>query len=393
MLAFVIFLIKPDKKTPTINTSSFVKSQTLNSEINTSKTKNTKKIQSLTTPKEVNQTSDSLYIDPELSYLEAFRQYTFFALCAEIIIDLEQNKNPIDSFRIEIDKNKKYGYAGGIVHEQFFLKHVENCKNSLISNHETLEQAFARLKLTYESIEPKTKTEKELSKNVVLFDQANELHKKWVDVRKGISTLSPKAIDLLKLKIQTFRDLNKPLFNIPKHLRTDTQLKIIQLNIEKINSLRNQIRSSYQYDTELTQSLLNDYTQSKTFLDRNITSIKSPDIYALISRRISSKYIARPFAIMYEPIIIDHSKTVSSFKDNYYLNILSESAFPLFACALGYPCDQDSQITLYHCIHLTNRDACGKSVEDFYLNHYISPNIQTDVNEFLNFLFEYYAKE
>ncbi len=329
---------------------------------------------------------NELQISPELNFLTAFRQYTFFTMCENIINDLEQNKNPLDFFRSETEyKNKMFGYSGGKDHENHFLDHVENCKDLLKFNDETFDQAFSRLKTTYQSIEPKTDEEIELAKDISLFENIEELKTQLAQAQKGVSSLSDKAKHQINLEFENLNNILAPLQSISVSERTIEQANQITYYLNKRRALFKKNSNSYHIDEELIKSLNQEYNENVKLLTDSITSIKSSDIYTLMTRRGVFSYHLRK--------ISEHSKKNTPFKDNYYPDVLTRTSLPLFACALGYPCAQGSQITLHHCIIMYNKNACGRSVEDFYLNHYISPNMQPDLNIFINYLFENYAND
>ena len=83
--------------------------------------------------------------------------------------------------------------------------------------------------------------------------------------------------------------------------------------------------------------------------------------------------------------------------DPYLLLSLYDVGIKLAACAMNYPCDDQSEFILDYCIGVDNRyfmypNACGKTLDDFYFNDYLSPNQLEDVSKYLNYILENYAK-
>jgi hypothetical protein len=388
----VLILIYSNKTPSNINRTSGTKSEVIVPTDETINDKSVNKSKDDTLTVDTSMTHDLPYVDPELSFLSAFRQYTFFAFCADIVTDLEQNISPLDSFRIKAEeKNKMFGYSGGVVHESYFLEHVENCKGYLIENKETFEQAYIRLKITYQNIEPRTEEEIELAKNIALFENVEYQKKLLADTRKGTSTITQKAREQLLLKLTNLNNIIAPLLSLSENDRTIEQTNQITYYQDKRRVLAEKLRGSNLKDEELIKFLAIKLNDTEKLLTENIINIKSPDIYALMAGWSRNQIIDNYYSNYFKKISIK-SKDKTPFKDRYYSDLLTRPALSLFACALEYPCAEDSQITLFHCIYMLNKNACGRDVEDFYLNHYISPNMQEDLNIFLNYLFDYYAK-
>ena len=77
---------------------------------------------------------------------------------------------------------------------------------------------------------------------------------------------------------------------------------------------------------------------------------------------------------------------------------LYDVSIKLTACAMNYPCDDHSEFISDYCIrgfkNMSNYlSACGKTLEDFYFNEYLSPNQLEDVSKYLNFILEHYANQ
>lgn len=392
LLTILFLLFYNNTKSPIITSISTAKSEVI---VPTHENIDDKKITQINhnaLPLETSLANDLIYIDPELSFLRAFRQYTFFAMCVDIVNDLEQNKNPLDSFRIKAEeKDKMFGYSGGEEHESYFLSHVENCKSYLIKDDESFEQAYNRLKTIYQNIEPITEEEIELAKNISLFETVDDLTKRLDETSKGLSSITPKAREQLHLKLENLNNIITPLLSLSVNDRTIAQANQITYYQDKKRVLADKIRSSILKDDELIDSLLIELNNTQKLLNENIFNIKSSDIYALMIR-VSNNHFVDDYYSNYHRVISKHARGNTPFKDIYYPDLLTRSALPLFACALQYPCTEDSQITLFHCIYMVNKNACGRSVEDFYLNQYVSPNMQQDLNIFLNYLFDNYAK-
>lgn len=64
---------------------------------------------------------------------------------------------------------------------------------------------------------------------------------------------------------------------------------------------------------------------------------------------------------------------------------------------MNYPCNDQSEFILDYCLgwrpsYIKYSAACGKTLDDFYFNHYLSPNQLEDVSNYLNYILEHYAK-
>jgi hypothetical protein len=75
---------------------------------------------------------------------------------------------------------------------------------------------------------------------------------------------------------------------------------------------------------------------------------------------------------------------------------MNKIIYPLVACYLDYPCDDESMHVISLCLDNKNQEsqlACGKNLEDFYFNNYLSPGQTVDLNNYFNYLLEFYVKE
>ncbi len=333
----------------------------------------------------------------DISYLTAFRNFTDFLMCKNAITDW-QNGEELKLFRQRLKDVRKFGFDGGEKHEEYYLYHLQHCQAYLLDAQESYSDAFKRLQESYQTIEPETEQEEQLAEIVAILDELGQLSSQLKAQRIGVSSFSPSEVRKMQEKLKQLYSYIKPIIQIPEKERTAKQNIILNAKYDEIGKIKVNLDGSYFKD----EDLINDTvfrlgvlrSTFKNTLFQKLPQIKSPDIFALMVMRTNNNqgYLTSELKVTFDEIVRDVKKSLLYKKDNYPIH-LARASLPLFACALDYPCGKDSQLMTYYCVIRPNYNACGKSVEDFILDDYISPNIKADVNEFLNLLFENYAQE
>ncbi len=326
-----------------------------------------------------------------INYINAFRNFTDFLLCKTSITDW-QNKTLLKSFRQKLKDVKKFGFDGGKKHEEYYLLHLQHCKSYLLDDKELYDRAYDRLQKTYQNIQPETEREKQLAKIIAILDELGGLSSQLKIQRVGISSFPPSEVKKMQEKLRQLYSYIKPIVRIPEKERTATQNRILDEKSEQMSKIDKILRESYVKDDDLIQDIQSFSGNLKSILLKELTHIKTPDIFALMIMWKEQSYLTFELRGVYDKMISEIT-TKLAFKQDNFPRILALASFPLFACALDYPCGSDSQLTTYYCIIMANYHACGKSVEDFILEDYISPNIRLDVDSFLDLLLENYAQE
>jgi hypothetical protein len=343
LLIFLAYLeLNPDEKKPTkINTVSLQSPDAkIISRVEQSKPKNVSEPKTIIVTETINDDNSRIDIDPSLDFITAFRNYTYFLYCSNAINNFHEEKDPLKSYIYKLNKVKKYGFEVKEEHFQNYLSHVEKCKDYLVLDTETYEHSLQRLKKTYESIQPDKQEYFDLLEFISLVEIRNQL---------------AKEIDQIKT--------------------TNTNQNILHKNEIEIRSI----------------SLVNELKELENKIQELMKSSHSPDMFILIFKDVG-RVDDTGYSFLSEQLI-KQAKIQLKIYDYYnYTEILTRVGLPLYACALGYPCGADSQIIVHQCINNVMVSACNRSVEDYYLNYLISPNIYNDLKKYINFMLENYAK-
>jgi len=336
--------------------------------------------------------------DPQLTYLQAYRNTVRFKKCSFIINDINNNISPLIKFKKDAafdmfqlpDEPKKQATDLQI---QYFSEFTEWCQSFLKDNNETYNSAFKRLHDVFNSAVPQTEPEKVLEKGLELFNQHKELEKSIGDATQSYSLLSEDEMQNIKTKIQKLNQQIKELKANPDS-QTNNQ---IQSLISELSNKRSQLYKTIREnkvtntDKEAKKRAEDNVLQHKNTLLDFLKSNNSPDILLLYSRMFFY-----PATFEFNPILEDMKRELATYEP-YLLLSLYEVGIKLAACSMNYPCDDQSLFVLNYCIgerkyFNMSPSACGKSLEGFYFNAYLSPNQLEDVSKYLNYILENYAK-
>lgn len=395
ILAFVIFKNNIDTSRQSINTVTLTNNKSKSNQVKkTTKTK-PQPLSSIDQNKE-NYDQENIYIDPKLNYLTAFRNYQYLLECDRIYYKSEREKPQDKFFNRQIRKYNKYGNTGGEEHLLHFNKFSDICMDLLDTDSETFDQAKSRLAKTYQSIEPKSKEEIELSLFISFIDELTHYSSQLHTLRKGISNLSKKDRVIIDQELLIQRKLLYTYTSIPIKNRTQNQIKKILAIYRAIDQLNIQISNSYIKDKTQINALEVKQDNIIEEINKLLISTSSSDIFMLLHYARDDFTNIDGYFIVKKIILQKIQKIIELIDDDFidnYITILSDYSLPLFACSLNYPCDKNSQLIFYHCVEKANKNACGRTVDGFYLDQLISPNILEDVNIILANLYGSYAHE
>ena len=331
--------------------------------------------------------------DPHLTYLQAYRDYIYFGKCRNIINQLENNQDPVAIFIERIEKYAPYSWAAPIetpieiMPEQLnvFNKFLDNCRSLLASENELYDKAKKRLDTTYQSIKPVTQEEINLADGLELYDQYNTLKNNLNKIRRGENSLDQITINNINQKIKYLRTEIKLLSESGNIYADDSLLKQHEALKKEINILNRQLNKDRIIDQEEIKYFESEFSRSKTNLFDFLKQNTSPDLFLVYS------------PILFLPNFKNASDKVFNAINvhDYMFQIqIYNIGVNLVACAMNYPCDEDSLLTQEICIHHLNPDktACGKSLEEYYFNYLLGPNQLQDIENYLNYMLKYYAK-
>jgi hypothetical protein len=398
LILLAIFIFKNDKETSPHSIKTVTLTNTDKTKSNQdNKTKKTKPqpLSSIEENKEKN-AQENIYIDLKLNYLTAFRNYQYLLECDRIYYKSERERPQDKFFNRQVREHQKYGNTGVEEHLFHFNKFSDICLDLLDTDNETFDQAKSRLVKTYQSIEPISKQEKELSLFITLIESLSQFADQLYILRKGFSNLTKDE----RLKIDhenlILRQSLSSYTSIPIKNRTQEQITKILVIHSSIDQLNKQVSDSYVKDKRQINKLKVKHDSLIEEIISLLKSTSSPDIFMLLHYARDDFTNKDGYFIVKKLILQKIQKLIELIDDDFidqYITILSDYALPLFACSLNYPCDKNSQLIFFHCVKKANKNACGRTVDGFYLDQLISPNVLEDVSIVLANLNENFAHE
>lgn len=333
-----------------------------------------------------------LKIDPMLTYLQAYRNYIFFNKCYGVIKDINNNVSPIirlkraasSDFYSLISDSKKQVTA---LQLQYFSDYSDRCHSFLDNDDETYTSAYDRLYNLYNEIEPKTNEEKNLATGLELLDKYNNGNIQLQKSKIGTSLLNEAEINKIKSEIRTI-GASITEYKANPDWKTNQQIQIIIKDLtQQISGLRLQLSNNRVIDSEQVKIIDNQVKQLNLEMVDFLKQNNSPDILILYAR-----YIFYPYG-RNNTAIIQGLRHELNIYDSYLMLSLYDVGIKLTACAMNYPCDDQSEFISDYCIRGSYSSACGKTLEDFYFNEYLGPNQLEDVSKYFNYILEHYAKK
>lgn len=336
--------------------------------------------------------------DPNLTYLQAYRNTIVFKKCFSIVNDINKDISPLIQFKKDAsldfynftEESQKQATKLQI---QYYSDFIDLCQSFLKDNHENFTSALKRLHDIFSSIEPKTESEKQLAEGLELYMFYQELIQLKSNTTQSYSLLSEEEKSNINSDMKNLYNQIKELKTNPDW-QTNNQIQILinELN-NKISNNRNKVRNNKVTNTDdktkkkLEVQILLHKNEMINFLKSN----NSPDILLLYA-----KLIFYPGYLRDDTILNEMKRELNTY-DSHLLLSLHDVGIKLAACAMNYPCSDQSEFILDYCIggfkNMSNYpSACGKTLDEFYFNHYLSPNQLEDVSKYLNYILENYAK-
>lgn len=341
--------------------------------------------------------------EPDLDLITAFRDYKYFETC-EYIFEIYKNNielAPVDQFNQSYNVNHKKLLEPTSQQLSYLQSHADKCNSYFDSQSKNFQSELSSLRRRYERINPKSSKEKSLRQAIDLHSLSNRI-KGQLEQAKGGAQKDLKLhfdylgeIKSLRKKIQKIRASSQSNFSFNLTISDEEKnIEIIKL-LEQMENLEKLVKENFYIDHELIGKLDKEkqdlFKKIKGFLNNN----NSPDAFLLLTEiLIPDKIIVDKEDVEYE--FINQIKTKFKFNDSDYFDLLNEIVYPLIACYLDYPCDDMSRHVVSICLNYRNPDsalACGKNLEDFYLNNYLSPNQTIDFNNYFNYLLDVYVKQ
>ncbi len=361
-----------------------------------------------------NTTPNESIAGDDWSYLAIYRRLEWADVCQRYYrFAVRAQKNAASDFVSSFIKNDHHGNTVTAIDPR-----VESGLTRYQSRCETLKSAvFAysqvdETELTYsntvllelqkllDTTPTKTKKEKHLKSHVVMvqvFNQAQEeLQKSY---RESVAAESEKA-EFLQRQMMA---LSQEMMALAEWLDPQEALAAYEALITEINHIDDQWVESYKGKGEAYQNALSNVLGHWIEIQAHLVG-SDPDVFKLI--KMASEW-TRDVTRM--------GISVSAYRSelDLYLNtpgeqmmeafgitsfaLFSEAANPaaiLYLCGLGYDCGSDSALAMQLCIkHYQEMPAaCEVSVQDFYFNHALSPNLLEDVLTLYQWMEENYGE-
>jgi hypothetical protein len=343
-----------------------------------------------------NITSDTIdrlsQTDPDLTYLQAYRDYVYFSKCQIIFNQIEKKQDPVANFIERIEKFTPYNWAIPVETQlevfpeqlNVFEVYLVKCQSLLLTENESFKDAKNRLGITYQSITPETQEEIDLSDGLNLFNQYKKLGIDLTSAYTGKTVLDDMTANNIKQKIRYLSSESKRLYE-SGNINTDDDLKQrLDVLKKEINTLYFQLDKDRITDQDNIIFLQNKLAQSKTNLYGFLKQNTSPDLFLAYSREL----FYPGFGISSE---VFNAINVHDYA--FQLQIYT-IGINLIACAMNYPCNEDSLLVQEICLDYANPEkfACGKNLEDYYFNYLLGPNQIQDIENYLNYMLKHYAK-
>lgn len=332
-------------------------------------------------------------IDSDLTYLKAYRDYIYFGKCHFIFNQLEKKQDPVAHF---IERVQNYSPRSWIIpviapieitqnQLNVFEDFLAKCQSLLLTEKEPYEDARKRLLTTYQSLTPNTQEEIDLSDGLNLYDKYQSLNNDLQRVQRGKTILDKVSVKNIRLKIKYLTTERKMLY-ASSNITTDDDLRqrIDVLNKE-INTLNYQLYKDNITDKDEIIFIQDKLSQAKTKLYDFLKQNTSPDLFLAYSKELFYPNYGISGEVFKAINVHDHI-----FRREIYTIGIN-----LVACAMNYPCDENSLLVQEICIAYINPEkfACGKSLEDYYFNYLLGPNQLQDIENYLNYMLKNYAKK
>jgi hypothetical protein len=338
--------------------------------------------------------------EPELDLITAFRDYKYFELC-QYVFELDKNKidmSPIGQFNQFYSPDQRIRLEPSSEQLMYLKIHFDRCKSLYDKDAKFYAQASSQLLRRYSRIQAKSAQEKQLKQAIDLDDHFNETSNQLIQARKG----APKDISLKSEYFKQKREITQQINRLRSHGQSNFSLNIVIAGEERnqeINRLEQQLQQienleaeNYFIDNELIIKLESQKQQLSKDIEGFLSQNTSPDAFLLLT----NVFISDKQETQEDSNFIKKIKKSFNFYDSTNFKLLNKIVYPLVACSLNYPCNDESSLVLNICLDYKNNDssmACGKNLEDFYLNNYLSPNQALDLNNYFNYLMDHYVKK
>jgi hypothetical protein len=328
-------------------------------------------------------------VDIELNYITAYREYKFFTSCFFFYSSQIKTGTLLENFIANKKETSTTDTEPTIQQIEQFNYYLNKCESLKETEHENNQSALARLLQRYKDIEPITDDEIALAKAIEIEKNIIQTKNSITDEKTGTShqTKEEMIADSRKLleisrRLQELQEQIRASNNPPTDEQNQQVLDLFK-EMQEHRSKPNVVINDEEIAL-LQEELLNHFSELKQLFNKHQT----PDVFLIFANQFLSENIFK------ERSFIDDELNNIGIHDLRYIASLNEVIIPFVACALNYPCDSQSLISLQYCINRfeSHPQACSMSLDEYLLEVMLSPNQLTDINNYFSLLLDKYAQ-
>ena len=316
---------------------------------------------------------------PKVGLIQAFREFRKVKRCRVIIEAVADSQDPYQAYLSVINRNNKGNDLKVLTPTQrdFFDKWSDSCLDLLDYDGELYTAAHERYRKRFYQTKPKTKLEKDFAQSWPLKEETSFIAFKFQVFKKPFNGENQKIINAINRKMGYIKGLLSYITindDIEFSSRTTNEIAMYEYQLAELEGI---LDGSIIIDEDYLSKLSQEY------------ELKIQKVDEFLKQNISSEAF-----ITIAPHIFENRSKEIGFYHTLYFNELSKPVYQLFACSMDADCGELAQTMVWECFksHQANEVACGKGIEEYYLSHFYSPNQLIDVDHFLTYLFENYAK-
>ncbi|WP_154222818.1 hypothetical protein [Marinicella rhabdoformis] len=402
LVVMAFFLLETDEqKKQTANLVS-LKTNTIEQTINIQNIKQQLKNKSFNS-KEVTDyvVQSNNQVSKDWSYLAIYRRMEWANVCGRYFWFAFRNKgNPSSDFVTTLTKNHHQKDAQteldprAISGLKRYQEYCEGLKTAVFTYAQVDESevnqgntVFLELEHLLETTPAKTQKEKHIKTHFELTKSFYQARKNLEEVKKQ----SVKLNDQEKSSIYSeMRALSEEINDLENSLDSQEALASYEFLVAEIKKLDDQLVNIYDTENEAYQAAWSQLLQQWMELQVRLIG-DDPDVFKLVklaaewSNDISRLGMSFSYYRSEQgfPLRTPGEQMMESFGIEA-AHTFAEAAQPaavLYLCGLGYDCSAESVLAMQLCLgyYLDMPEACQVSVQDFYLNHAMSPNLLEDV--------------
>ena len=325
------------------------------------------------------------YDEKEISYLAAYRETKKLFQCSKVFFDKEKGFNLIEGYINEYNSYTQLKNKPTEIQIQYYQMYIDSCNKLLLDENESLKNAMHRIYDRFEDSTPESDDEIVLSKALEIVAKLDNLSRKIRAEQTGSNLLTEaQKKENLKKSMAISKEI-MAIFDRNDGELTDEDMTLMKQLYEERKRIREVV--DFEPDTEEITYLQQELIPLRIELKDLFRENQTPDVFLIFADHLLNDIRGTFY------FTEDVNQKLGIY-DNHYIRNLNKVIVPFIACSLDYPCGPESFISIKHCVEPLGptTTACGKSIEDYYLDDLISPNQMIDFNNYFNYLMDNYAQ-